>query len=491
MTIDSLLKKPWKEKIFLAEIDAVGGTIYLSDRDYKTESVDTPASQLYYPIIKGVPRLSRRIQELRGGRSQPSYGELKLAWYMAGPVNLHTAGLRGRQVRLYITGPRDEVTRAAAVRIMTGVVLRCSGTGDGELSLHLGDLKAAFGQVTLPPNRYAIATMPDIPVALDGQPIPLCLNKCLNITPVLINAATQQYQVHDGAISALDVVYDNGVVVPSANYTVNLTSGTFTFAAGHAPWGAVTADVRGGVYDDYGASMTSLLQYLACEHGGMVSTDVLTSGFPGFGHWSGIYIAEQTTLEEVFTRLCQGCFAWWGFTRSGQLLARVFAPPVTASVTLDDVITFGPCPWEEYPDIVWSQPLIHSRNWTMIGSPAGAVTADYRSWLASEGNLLPVQDSAILTSYPTAIEAEPLYSYIHNATYADDAGAAVLALLGTKRRQLKVKTLQSDPPIELGGTVAVTSTDTAHEVMNDLYLVLGITDQWDDEVPLVELELFG
>ena len=493
MTINAYLLKPRAKRIFLAEIDADGGTIYLASAPYLTEPGDTPANQPYEPVIESIPRLSRQIQELRGGRSMASHGDLVLSWYRidSGAANLYVEVLRARAVRIYVTGPRNLVSRADALLVFKGVVVSCAGDADGRFTLRLGDKKASFEKIAFPPNRYNIAVTPNIPAALDGQPKPVVEGKCLNITPRLINTSGLVYQVHDTAVSALDAVdavYSNGVVVPDTSYTVSATVGTFTLGA-TLP-GTITADAIASALP--ATSVEATLEGLVTVYGGLAAGSSTFTGFEPFTV-IGLYAFEQTDLASVLTAICQGHFAWWGFDRSGNLQARVLTPPaVTPDYTIDDTTRLGATTWEDYPDIIYSQPMTYYPNFTRIGSPAGAVTADQAAWLNDDGLHLTVTDTGILALYPDAIVAEPLNTYCHTVGPTTATGNAVLALLGTQRRVVRCRTVQRDPPIELGDTVALNSDiDTFIGIFNTNYIVIGVTDVWDAETPVVDLELLG
>ena len=190
------------ENVLLVEIDAAGSSIYLADTAYITEPGDTPANQPYAPIIAqdGVPRMSRRIQEVWGGRSVPAWGPLVLATPSAGGTDLATANLRGKTVQVLLTGPRRIIARFAAAVVLTGVLGRRSGDLDGALTLEITDFQASFDERQLPVNQYDGTESGSFPQSEIGRSVPLCLGTCRNVTPRLIDTANRTYQVNDGPV---------------------------------------------------------------------------------------------------------------------------------------------------------------------------------------------------------------------------------------------------------------------------------------------------
>lgn len=483
MTLAAYLDKPWAEKVLLVEIDTAT-PLYLSDTAYITEPGDTPANQPYHPIIApgGIPRLSRKIQELWGGKSLATWGGLQLATSMAGAVNLATVALRGKTLRLLVTGPRKSVARADAAVVLTGVVGGRSGNVDEGVMIEVRDRKQAFNEAILPPNTYDAATMGGgFPAENHGRSKPLCLGTCRNISPVLIDSGTYTYQINDGAVQAISQVYDNGI---AAAYTTNLPAGTFTLT--YLPAGVVTADAQ-GMKDGatFLSTTTQIIDYLARTYGAVSGGDIDISGLPG--DVVGIYINAPVTLAEVVTMLLRGVLGWWGFDRADQLRVRLFEAPAAGGQEFGETRQLSDLTWDEEPDIIWSVPLLYARNWTRTDSPAAAVALGMMAWLKSEGFESRVETAGIKTTYPTATASPRLGTYFDGKTPAETVAGRALTLFGTLRRRVRVTVPITATPLELGDSVTLVDAG----ILTGNWRIIGITERWDGEIPLADLELWG
>lgn len=119
---------------------------------------------------------------------------------------------------------------------------------------------------------------------LAGKPKPVLLGKVRNFAPILVNAAKQIYQFHDGAISTVDAVYDRGLPLGTSP----------------ASWTARTSNIGANtIYAlGYGNSL-----YVAAGAAGKLSTSpdattwtARTSGFGadtiyGVAYGAGLWVA--------------------------------------------------------------------------------------------------------------------------------------------------------------------------------------------------------
>lgn len=472
------------QKVLLVEIDPDGLTpIYMADAPYYTEPSDTPPNQNYWPVIAqdGVPRLARRIQEIWGGRSVPAWGPLVLATPLVGSTDMATAALRGRDIRILLTGPRSIIPRANAAPVLTGVVGSRAGDIDSSLVFEITDRQAAWDAVELPAARYDGTETANFPAAEVGRSKPLCLGRCRNITPRLINTATRVYQVNDGPVQAIDAVYDNGV---SVAFTANTAAGTFTLT--NAPAGVITANVR-GMLDGatWLSSTTQIIDWLARTYGGLSAGNIDITGLPA--NEIGIYLDEPTSLAEIITKLMQGVLGWWGFTRSGMLRARIFDAPMAGGPVFGQERHLSPLVWEEDPDIVWSVPLLYRRNWTRIEQAAASVSLDQAAWLRGEGYEARVEDAAVLSNYPDATACDRLETYFDALAPAQTVAQRALTLFGTLRRRARTSLPYIDPPVEMGDSLTLNDAG----ILSGDRVLMAIEERWDGEIPLVEVELWG
>lgn len=484
MDMQELLQRLNAEKILQLEIDS---THYLSDTPYISEPTDAPANQLYAQVIAqgGIPRYRRRIQELWGGRSLASWGEVELASEIVNGVDLSVTSIRGKAINGFITGQRSQVALADRLQIIKGVVGAKTVNADGGIRFDVIDDQFTFQATEFPPTRYDTATeAAGFPAANHGLSKPVCLGHCRNVPATLIDAANWVYQINDpatGSISAIPAVYDNGVVVSTS--ATDLVNGTFTLTS--APAGIITADVD-GVKDGatWLSTTTLIIDWLARTYGGVAAPDIDISGLPS--GVVGIYLNSQNTLDTIITWLLRGCLAWWQFSPTGKMRVRQITAPIAGGKSFDERLHLSDLEFNEDDELYWSVPLLYQRNWQRL-EPAGSVIANQATWLRSEGYESRIEDAAILTSYDYASSAPRLETYFDIKANADAVGVLALQMFGVPRYRATVDIPITWPLLQLGDSGQLVDAGG----FDGDYLAIGLTDEWDGEVPIVKAEVWG
>jgi hypothetical protein len=248
----------------------------------------------------------------------------------------------------------------------------------------------------------------------------------------------------------------------------------------------VTADVQ-GVKD--GATWlthtTQIIDYLARTYGAMVAGDISITGLPTDA--VGIYIASPTKMADTITALMRGVLGWWSFDRAGKFRARLFAAPAAGGQSFGETKHLSDLTWDEEQDIVWSVPLVYARNWTVIEQPAAAATLEYTAWLKSDGYQSRVETAAIKTTYPSAIIAPRLETYFAAKAPAETVAGRALTLFGALRRRTRVTVPITSVPLELGDSLNLFDAG----VVSGDHVIVGVTERWDGEIPLVDTELWS
>ncbi len=488
------LKRLYTEKVLLVDIDPDGAApVYISDTAYFTEPSDAVANQPYFPIIVegGVPRLSRKIQEVWGGQSVPAWGPLTLATKMAGGVDLANADIRDKVLRLSLTGPRNDIPWADRAIMLEGVIGKRSGNPDEGVTIEVLDRQAQFNAIDIPTAVYDGTETANFPSSNIGKAKPLCLGTCANITPVLIDTLNLIYQTNDGTINDVTAAYDDGVsltkvAAPPAAGEFSVDAAAATITLGITPSGPVTCDVQ-GMKDGttWLSSTTQIIDWLSRTYGNVVAGDIDITGLPGDA--IGIYINSRQRLADVITRLMKGIIGWWGFTRQSKLRARLFEVPATGGETFSETSQLSDVKWDEERDVVWSVPLLYRRNWTRNEQPATAVDLNTQAWLASEGNESRVDDLTVQSNYPYAVTARRIDTYFDSKAPAEIVASRAIVLFGTPRKRTTVTVPFVDPPLELGSSITLSDTG---DVDGD-HVITGMVDLWDGEIPLLELGVWG
>lgn len=463
--------------------DALPGTEtrYLSNMPFATRPIDTPANTIYEDLIVEAPAFETRIDEALGGRSRSAYGDIVVA-NVGGALDAWLAdGWDGRAVRVLIGSP--DWHRPDFRVVLLGTVADIDAPGRDTLALKIRDRTHLF-DVPVQTSLVGGST-----VNAD-RPKPLAFGPCFNIEPVLIDAATHTYQVHDGAIDAIVAVRDNGVAVAN---TPNLAAGTFTLSS--APAGRITADVRGAKPSGtYLTTAADIVEHLATTRGGLSAADIDTTAFVAFETASpqplGLYIRERRNLIDAIDDLITSVGGWWAFGRDGRLRAgRLDAPfgsPVL-SIGADEVeFDSASIRVRELP--VASVRLGHTRNWTLQDPDAlaGAVSEANRALYAAASTVANATNS-VATKHLQAPNPDIAETLLTSASDAATEATRRAALRNVVRTVVSLTTFVRPLTLELGDVVELTHPRFGFE-SGELAVVVGLRERLLDN--RVELELW-
>ncbi len=348
-------------------------------------------------------------------------------------------------------------------------------------------------------NQVSIKLRSDLEAGttLEGRPKPLCFGRCLNVSPVQVNPSLLIYQVHDGPIQAIEAVYNRGVVLATAQYTVDLLRGTFTLLQAPGEGGVITADVRGDSLGMYGylSSIAAIVQRVVATYGPLAAAEVdltsLTNLHNANPAVAGIYVTEQTTILQVLDELVNSIGAFYGFNRAGLFVAGLFtAPngsaPVAATFNSSEILEIEALPTELPP---WRQRVGYERNWTVQSGDtlAGSVSESRKTYLAEEQRLAVASDETIKTKFLLAPDPEPWPTLLLDQAAALSEANRLLVLYGQRREMYRVTVKTQPYKLELGDQVSVTYDRFG--LAARLFRVVGLEER--AEVNRVTMELWG
>ena len=333
--------------------------------------------------------------------------------------------------------------------------------------------------------------------SLEGRPKPLCFGKCLNVSPVQVNPSLLIYQVHDGPIQAIDTVYNRGVALATAQYTVDLLRGTFTLLQAPGEGGVITADVRGDTLGAYGyqTSISAIVQRVLTPYGPLAVAEIdmnsLTNLHNANPAVAGLYVTEQTPILQVLDELVNSIGAFYGFNRSGLFVAGLFtAPngsaPAAATFGASEILEIEAQP-TELP--AWRQRVGYERNWTVQAGDtvAGSVTELRKTFLAEDQRLAVASDEAVKTKFLLALDPEPWPTLLQDQAAAQSEAARLLILYGQRREMYRVTVKTQPYKLELGDQVSIDYTRFG--LAGRLFRVVGLEERAD--VNRVTMELWG
>lgn len=447
------LKRDGVPRALLVEAVAYSGgaevTRTLSTRVFVSGPIDSPAHAAYDDIVMGAPRFAAQLSELFTGQSLPTWGDIEISNEGGARDSWLDDAWDGRAVRLYLGDP--DWPKTDFRRVLDGTIGDIVAPAPNRLALKLRDKTWALN---VPVQTALIGGT----TANKDQPKPLCFGQCFNVEPLLIVAATHQYQVHDGAIEAITEVRDNGV---SVAYTPDLSTGTFTLNA--APAGRITADVKGA--KPGGAYLTrcaDIISHIVTTRSTLTVDDVDSANFTAFNttcpQTLGLYVRDRQNVIPLLDELVASVGGFWTFSRDGLLRAgRLEAPAGTPVLELvaDDIRERQiACSARALP--VETLRLGYARNFTpQSDGLAGSVSEANRALYSAEHQVASATNAGITTTYKLARNPDLLPSLLALPAEAATEVTRRATLYGTVRSIYAVGVWTAPLRVNLGEVIKI------------------------------------
>ena len=315
----------------IASIAGVDTTLYLSTKGYVSGAADTPANTVYMPAIAGGVQVTEEIS--LDGNAAMSYGDIEL-YNVSGERDAWLDYVwSNRTVKVY--KGNLGAARSTFSLLFDGVVDDIGSSSRDRINLKIRDKLQRLNCPVSDAKLGGITANTDVV-------LPLVFGEVCNITPLLTNPATLEYQVHNGAIESIIEVRDNGVTITT--FTANLTTGKFVLTA--APAGAITCSIQGDKPTTYANTISLLIQRLATAYGKattrFISADLDTTNLATFesAHTQavGTYLSGRENIITVMQDLAASVGAQVVITRAGKLaLLQIAFPPSGTATALTNV----------------------------------------------------------------------------------------------------------------------------------------------------------
>lgn len=476
---DRWLLQSYAQRCVLLEVDVWSGgsvvTRYLSTHGFISYPTDTPANTAYDEILLQIPRFSVSMSEQLRGYSQPASGDIVID---------NSNGVRdgwlldawdGRPFRLYLG---DVGWQKSDYRLMvSGVVADISAQDSNRLALKCRDNQHLL-------SRQVCTNLVVGAGSTASARLPVCYGECYNVEPILIDAATRTYAVHDGTIQAVSAVYESGA---AKSFTANLAAGTFTLSA--AAQGRVTADVKGsktgGVYIDKTAD---IVQRILIERASLLASSIDTAAISAFNAsvpgTVGIYL-QDGTVASALDQLVIGAGGYYSFDRSGLFYLDQLKVPSGSPVAVlyaDDVHSIAlTARWLPSKTVR----LAYRRQWTPQTDGLASSVSDARRAELSQPYLI----AKSVNSIPQHLLAEepPVESSVFVNSGDASAEANRRAVLFSQiRRLFQVSCSLGPARVKLGDVVEINLGRFG--LVNTLARVVGIDESLTER--RIDLTLF-
>lgn len=452
----------------LVEVDTASPH-YLSTVPYTTLPTDTPANRVYLPVVASSFAFNESLS--LDGRASISVGAIELhnedgaldTWLNEVWVN--------RAIRVYIgdvTWPRSNFRL-----IFNGVVSALTASNRSKLSVELRDkLERLNTPVT---DALLGGTTPN-----KDRVIPVTLGECHNVTPLLTNPATHEYQWHNGPAERLIEVRDNGVPVTA---TPNLATGKFTLVA--SPAGSITASVQGQT--PYANDVASLVRVLATSYGTpserLTAGDIDSSNFSAFATECpqpvGLYLGDRANVLECCQQLAASVGAQVTMSREGLLrLVRIKLPANGTPVVIEPQdYEHGSLTIARRSEVIAGVKLGYCRNWTTQQQIETGIPSEHRDlyeqeWLASNS-----RDAAVATTYKLYADIPQVDTLMLRGTDAQSEAKRRLNLWKVQRTVYKVRGYANLLTLELGQAATLKGSRFGLDA-GKTGMVVGLQSDW-------------
>lgn len=314
--------------------------------------------------------------------------------------------------------------------------------------------------------------------------IPLCFGEVHNVTPLLVDPATLEYQVHDGPIEDIIEVRDNGVPLTGGKVTKLLSTGKFRL--NQQAFGRVTCSVQGHkVGSVWPKTAGELIRIIVTEYGDAANRfstadldEVQIAQYISDNPAPvGVYVSTRDTVLTIARKLG----AQLHMNRAGLLrLLKVTLPAVgtPVEITENDILANTMRMAEVVPvtsafklgyaenytvqdNLLTGLPEEHKelfkREWLTVKAEDAVVSALYRSDTEPE-----LQETALLTNTDATAEANRLLNIFKVPRFVP-AFDATARFVGTELTQAATVTYP-DYNLNTGKTG----------------MVLGLATRWGD-----------
>ncbi len=342
---------------------------------------------------------------------------------------------------------------------------------------------------------------------LEGKFKPVTLGEVYQVEPVLVDPANLIYQLHDGSMSEVVAVRDNGDALsfnadvaditaaapgigPPVQYNTSLANGYIRLGA---QTGVITVDLKGDNNSGYIDTVGAIIRRLLANVVGLTDPDDLH--VPAFtemeirapetvGFFAGA--EREFRLPEVIDLLINSVFGFWGMRPDGRFTLGIIRPPGTPAATYTDneLIEFD---FLEAPPPTKKLNFRHRPNWRVLSPTeiAGVVSDANRELFGKDYLDSEKSDASVGTTHPGAQELI-LTSLLASTVEAVTVRDRVFDLLKEYRAPARAQVRDAAFARRIGESVKITSSRLG---LDTSFLITGVRSTSGE--PSVSLTLWG
>ncbi|MBP7953538.1 MAG: hypothetical protein KAZ14_00045 [Nitrosomonas sp.] len=449
-------------------------TRYLSSKAYSN------GSQIYDLIVNAdsVQLIERMSID---GQPSMSFGDIEL-YNIDGSIDSWLFDIWvNKIINVYIGDVRW--IRSDFVTIFSGVVDDIDSKSKGSINIKIRD---KLQRLNTPMTEVKLGGT----TVNKNELIPLCFGECFNVTPLLSNPATLEFQVHSGAIEDIVEVRDNGVPVA---ITKNLAAGKFTLA--NQPFGQVTTTVQGDKPSLWNTTASKIIQRIATVFGGtekLTTADFDTAQLAAFDTANtmpvGVYLTSRENTLSACNSIANSVGAQLVMSRLGKLqLLKIGISPLVGAFTIDENdIVSGSLSISQKLPIKAAFKVNFDKNWTIQSDLQTGIPKTHKDMYALEYVSVTAQDNTVKTAY--GLDSEPI-AVDTMLLKESDATTEANRLLNIYKQPRFVVTFTGTPrliQLELGQQIKIKYPRFGMDSIKDGQ-VIGLSVNWANLTTKVEV----
>jgi hypothetical protein len=407
----------------VSNIAGVDTTHYSSTKAY----IDETNNRIYEPIVSAN---SIQLIERMSIDSSPSmsFGDVEI-YNLAGSLDIWLTYIWvNKPINIYVGDVRW--LRSDFVTIFSGTIEDIDSRSAQTLNIKVRDklqrLNTPITETKLggsTPNKNEI--------------IPLCFGECFNVSPLLSNPATLEFQTHQSAIEENLEVRVNGVPVGLVN---DIAHGKFTLPV--QPFGKVTLSVQGDKPGSWNTTVASIIQRIVQNYGGankFTSGDLDSAQLSAFDSANpqpvGIYISSRENTLSICNQLASSVGAQLVMSRLGKLQLlklELPAPGTPFDIGIDDIFENTISISRKLP-VKAAFKINYNKNWTVQQGLLTGIPESHKKIYATEYASVTAEDATVKTNYSLDSEPIAIDTLLLTESDASDEANRLLDLYKTPR----------------------------------------------------------
>lgn len=418
------------------KVSGVETTRYLSDKGYITKSGESPASTSYTPVISGGVQFTESLS--LDGQASLSEGTIEFNNVNGEIDSWQNDVWQGRTVKLYIgdySWPRTDF-----YKIFDGITAKIDSSDRDKLTLVMSDKMQRL-------NNTVTDTKLGGSSANKDKLIPLMFGQCWNVSPLLVDLANLEYQIHNGPIDSIIEVRDNGVPVL---YTAFLSTGKFRLS--QQPVGTITCSARGDAPSSYSNDAVTMIKRLVKDFGlaaqRFVDADLDLTALSTFASANtqplGLYLTEKTNVIDAINQIASSIGSSVAMTRAGLMtIVKIDLPQSSAGTTVTAAdITERSLYIAELPPVTAAIKLGYCKNWTVQEALQTGIPPEHVVIFGQEWPFTSTQtNSTTATDYKLFTDPDMTETLLLTTSVADTECTRRKILWSTQRRVIQYEGL--------------------------------------------------